>query len=175
MKRAVFIVLFAFSVSLNVAVGATVAWHLWRAQPSEAPRSLLDSSLNQDGVNETSNVLPLHRGMEMINIRKRIRDKKLEVLELIADNPGNLNAAEQKIDELGLLRGQLEKQALARISEVMVNLPRERRSAFLGFLQNRACMGHGMGRGMIHRMEPGMGRGHGMRRRAGPPRQDSAR
>ena len=179
MRRTVFIVLFAFSLSMNLAVGATVVWHLWHTKPSEAPLDLSISALNRDDVKQISDVLPRQRRIEMMKIRRKIQEKKLEVLELIARNPGNLNAAEQKIDELVQLRGQLEKQALTRISEVMVNLPPERRSAFLGFLRNRACMGHGMGYGMGRRMMrgmgPGMGRGHGMRRGACPPRQETAR
>ncbi len=162
MKRTIFIILLVVSLSMNVAVGGTVIWSIWRGpQTAVTLDTAKEVSLNKDDVQRISAAWPRDRITEMADTSQRIRDKKLEVLELIAKNPGNLKPAEEKIDELVQLKGQMEKKALARISEIMNTLPEERRTAFFGFLRDRACMGPGMGHGM---MGPG-GMGRGMMRR----------
>ena len=182
MKKTVFIVLFVFSVSMNMAVLATLGWHFWNSRNQQVQPSIPDATLNQDDVRRISNAWPRNRRAEMRQIRRQIRDKKLEVLELIAKNPGDLKAAEKEIDELVGLRAVMERKALTRISKIMESLPPEKRADFLRFLQTRACMRHGMGRGpgfglrMRHGMGPGMGRrmrhgmGPGMGRGMGPVR-----
>ncbi|MFH1117659.1 MAG: periplasmic heavy metal sensor [Pseudomonadota bacterium] len=174
MKRTILLVLLAASLSMNVAVGGTVLWNLLRGPQYAAKRDIpLETSLDRDDLQRISAAWPRGRRAEMMEIRRKIGDKKLEVLELISKNPGDLKAADEKIDELIQLRGQMERKALTRISEIMGSLPEEKRTAFLGFLRNRACMGHGMmGRGMRHgimrhgmgrgSMGPDMGRGRGM-------------
>lgn len=174
MKRTILLVLLAASLSMNVAVGGTVLWNLLRdRQPSARPDIPVETSLNRDDLQRISAAWPRGRRAEMMEIRRRIGDKKLEVLELISKNPGDLKTADEKIDELIQLRGQMERKALTRISEIMGSLPEEKRTAFLGFLRNRACMGPGMmGRGMRHGIMrsgigcesrgPDMGRGRGM-------------
>jgi hypothetical protein len=55
---------------------------------------------------------------------------------------------------LTALKAEIEKLAVARISNTLVELPPDKRQAFITFLKNRSCMGPGMamrGRG-------GMGR-----------------
>jgi uncharacterized membrane protein len=157
MKRTILIILLVVSLSMNVAVGGTVIWNLWRGpQTAVTPDTTEETSLNKDDVRQITAAWPRDRRAEMMEIRQRIQDKKLEVLEVITKNPGNLKTAEEKIDELVQLKGQMEKKALTRISEIMATLPQEKRTAFFGFLRNRACMGPGMGHGM---MRPGMGRG----------------
>ncbi len=174
MKRTILVVLLVVSLSMNVAVGATVIWNLLRdRQPVPQPDAPVETSLNKDDVQRISAAWPRDHRAEMMELRRQIRDKKLEILDLIAKNPGDLKAAEERIDQLIQLRGRMEKKALTRISEIMRSLPEEKRTAFFGFLRNRACMGpgmmgSGMGRGMMRR---GMGHGMmgpGMRRGLGP-------
>jgi len=164
MKRTILLILLVVSLSMNVAVAATVIWHLWSGpQPSVNLVAKEETPLNKDDVRQITAAMPRDGRAEMMELHGRIRDKKLEVLELITKNPGNLKAAEEKIDELAQLRGQMERKALTRISEIMGTLPQEKRTAFFGFLRSRACMGPGMGCGMMKRgMGPGMGRGRGM-------------
>lgn len=171
MRRTIFIILFVFSVSMNVAVVATVGWHYWNQGEQVVPTVAPETPLNKDAVKQISQVWPRHRRAEMRKTRGKIREKKLELLEFIANNPGDLKAAEKKVDELVSLRATMEKQAITRISKIMESLPPEKRAAFLQFLQTRACRGHRMGRGMRrgmrHGFGPGMGpgmMGHGMGR-----------
>ena len=91
----------------------------------------------------------------MVELRSRISEKRAEALDLLAANPGNFEAAETKIVDLVALTGQMERQAAARISKVMADLPDEKRQEFLAFLKARAAFGPGMGFGR------GMGHGRG--------------
>ncbi|MDQ7784070.1 MAG: hypothetical protein RDU20_14395 [Desulfomonilaceae bacterium] len=176
MNRTILWILLIVSLAVNGAVGATVIWNLWRAPHTAVTLDATeDPALDKSAVRDISAAWPRDRRTEMLEMRQRVRDKKLEVLELIAENPGNLSAAEERIDELVQLKGQLEKAALVRIGEIMSTLPPDKRNSFLEFLRHRTCMGPGMGQGMMRRgmgrgmgrgmMGPGMGRG----RDAGPP------
>ena len=91
----------------------------------------------------------------LMQTRRRIQEKKLEVLDLIAKNPGDINAADQGINELIALKGQMERDALARIGKIMADLPEEKRQEFLSFLKNRTCRGPGMGFGRGRRPDMG--------------------
>ena len=66
----------------------------------------------------------------VMDLKQKIIEKKLEVLELLAKNPGEPGVAEQNSEELTGLSGQMEGEA-ARISKVMAALPVEKRDAFL--------------------------------------------
>lgn len=151
MKNLVFKGLFAFSLLLNVAVAITLGWHAWYR--SGLPPTVNDQARNprSDDVHYMKNLWKGNGRADLMEARKKVQDKKLEVLDLIAKNPGNLEFADKNINELVMLRGNMERIALTRISKIMVDLPEDKRQEFLTFLKNRACgmpgMGHGRGRG----------------------------
>ncbi len=92
----------------------------------------------------------------------KIAEKNMEVLELIAKNPGNPRATDKAIEELVALRAEAERNAIAAVSKVLAELPEEKRDTFLAFMRDRACMGKGLG--------PGPGKGFYRMRRDWCPR-----
>lgn len=148
MKRVFFIGLLIFSLSLNVAVAVTVGWHMLRQRNSAQLTTLDGPRLTQKDVRQISEMLPQQRREWMMQARSQILEKKSQVLDQIARNPGNVQAVEPTIKELLDLKNDVERQALSRISHIMGSLPEEKRAAFLEFLKSRACGGGmGLGRG----------------------------
>lgn len=158
MRRIFFIGVFVFSLALNIAVAATLGWHIWRERSlAEAPVAQ-GPTLSQMDVRQISEMMPQQRRQWMMQARQQILEKKSEVLDQIARNPGNLQAVEPAVKELLDMRNDVERQALARISLIMGNLPEEKRAAFLAFLKSRACVGDGMGWGRGRHRGCGQGR-----------------
>ena len=152
MKKAVFIGLFIFSVAINLAVAATVGWHLWwqsRAFPDPGTNATGASALTREDFRTIRQMWPLEARTKMLETRNRITEKNLEVLDIIAKHPGDLSPADRQINELQVLKGQMDREAFARISKILATLPGEKREAFAFFVKSRACMrpGMGMGRG----------------------------
>jgi hypothetical protein len=68
---------------------------------------------------------------------------------------------DKALKDLLALRLEEERRSVERIRRMMAAMPPEKRGAFVAFLTDRTCMGHGMG------MRPGMQMRHGMGMRRG--------
>lgn len=147
MKRPLFTGILIFSLALNIAVAATVGWHLWQQRAVAQVPTVSGPALTQQDVRQIGDMMPQQRRQWMMQARRQVLDKKSQVLDQIARNPGDLKAVEPTIRELLDLKNTMERQALVRISLIMGNLPEEKRAAFLDFLKTRACGGGGMGWG----------------------------
>jgi len=161
MKRAFFVSLLIVSLAANLAVAATLAWHLWLNKGFGTATGAVSTELRPDQVRLIRNMWSAERRHMMMETRDKIFEKKAEILSAIANDPENFKALEPSVNDLLVLQGNVERQALERVSQVMATLPKEKRSDLLIFLQTRACMGRGAacGRGM----GPGMGMGPRMR------------
>ena len=159
MKRTVFIGLFIFSIVLNVAVAATLGWHIWNQGSFGGGPFIQNEPVAKADFHQIRQIMASQDRSALLETRQRVIEKNAELLDMIARNPGNLSAAESTIKELTGLREQMERQAIAKISIVMASLPEDKRQSLLGLLKNRACMGPGMG----------FGRGRGPHGRGGMP------
>ncbi|MBM3300783.1 MAG: periplasmic heavy metal sensor, partial [Deltaproteobacteria bacterium] len=130
MKRGLLVSIFVFSLATNLAVGGTLLWNWWRGQVTSTTEGQSTPSLTRDDLRVISAAWPSDTQATMRETRERVRQKMVEILELIARNPGDLAATQPKIDELIALRGQMERQALQRISSIMAQLPQESRTQF---------------------------------------------
>jgi hypothetical protein len=153
MKSLVFKGILIFSLALNAAVAFVVVRHVWSSRQLALDTQPIVSPAVVEGlpVQSTDPV-----GMrEFREKQRRLMDKKVEVLDIIAAHPGDLSPAQKSIDELLILRTQMERAALARISRIMASIPEDKRPEFLARLKNRACRGPGMmgpgGPGRKHR------------------------
>jgi hypothetical protein len=158
-KKVLITGIFVFSLALNAATLATLGWHLWAEKRSVAAAPTVDAPLAKKDLKDIYRLWPDSARMNMHGLKMQIRTKRAEVLDLIAANPGNLQAAEKSMHELAALRDQMERQALAALSEVLANLPSEKRDAFVAYLKSHKRMGAGMGPDM------GMGKGKHFRKR----------
>ncbi|AFM27711.1 hypothetical protein [Desulfomonile tiedjei] len=157
MKKTLFIGIFVFSLALNLAVAATLGWHIWKERSVTGATMIAlsdkpEAPVNPEDIRGIRRIMAQQDRTGLLEIRSKLAEKNLEVLELIAKNPQDLNSAEPKIKELVALKEQMERQALSRISRTMAVLPEEKRQVFLTVLKNRACL--------MPRMGMGMGKGH---------------
>jgi hypothetical protein len=160
MKKAILTGIFVFSLALNAAVAATVGWYYWKQSrwESEAGKAFAQATaLTGEDLRAIRQMWPPEARMKMMETRKKILDKNVEVLDTISRHPGDMAAAEKNINELLALRANMEREALGRMSTILANLPVEKREAFAQFVRTRCCMGRsmGMGRGMGMEMGPG--------------------
>jgi Spy/CpxP family protein refolding chaperone len=78
-------------------------------------------------------------------LRRKVLEKKMEIVDLIASNPEDLVSTNCKVNDLVLLEGQLQREILTTMSKMMASLPAERRHLFLKYLKQRSREGQGMG------------------------------
>lgn len=145
MKKAIWIGIFIFSLALNFAVAATLGRHLWLQHRSSTAGETGAALLTGDEVRQIRKLCMKHNGATMMEARNKILEKNFQLLDLIAKDPADTVAVEQSVNELIELKRGTEKQAIARIRDVMAALPPQKRQAFAGFLKNRSCMMSGMG------------------------------
>jgi len=147
MKRTVLTLVLIFSLALNVAVAATMAWHVWQERKAAPAQTAVVSPLTSADMTRLKRIWRDEIRAQMAESRERIRIKKMEILDLIAKTPGDMRPAENSIQELAALRGKMERDALERISKIAAELPEGKREAFISYVKDRACMGPGMGPG----------------------------
>jgi hypothetical protein len=145
MKRLLFIGLFVFSLALNLAVAATLGWHLWKDYRHQVFSGSAGPDVSHNDLKQIRAVWMKAGPERMMETRRKIMDKQLQLLDEIAKNPGKPEVADQTLNELTALKAQMEKQAITRISNTLAALPHDKREQFLTFLKTRACMGPGMG------------------------------
>lgn len=158
MKSLVWKGVFVFSIALNVAVASTVGYHLWRVHGwySEPGYNIPAQFFGTETKQALEKPEATFSRTELQEKRRRLQEKKKQVLDIIAAHPGDLEPAKAQIEELIRLQAQMETAALVRISKIMAELPSEKRQQFLVTLTNRACRGPGMkGRGFGHRAPNG--------------------
>ncbi len=146
MKKAILVTIFIFSLILNLAVAGTLGWHFFGSKHRAFDMPVTESRLTDEDFKFIGRCCMQNGAPKIVmDLRQKIVGKKLEVLELLAKNPGDPGVAAKTIEELTALSGQMEGEAAKRISKVMAALPVEKREAFLNFLKNRTAMGCGPG------------------------------
>ncbi len=145
MKNKLFFGLLIFSLALNLAVAGTVGWHIIAERNAVA---LSDTPTpSQEEMVQIRTALQKNLMGKLVGTRDQIVEKRIEILSLIAQNPGDLAAVEKSVNELNSLKSEIEKDAIAEISKTAAELPAQKRAVFLEMIKNRTCMGPGMGRG----------------------------
>lgn len=151
MKKIIVAGLLIFSLALNIAVAATLGWHFWLRDRFYPDLQRTESSFGVEDFSGTRKPGPASLRGKMMETRTKIMQKRAEIIDLIAKDPGNPHAADKALQELSALKGEQERQAVERISAVLASMPEEKRQAFLELLRSRTCMGPGMGMGMGRR------------------------
>jgi Spy/CpxP family protein refolding chaperone len=156
MRKTLLTIAFTFSVVLNVAVAGTLMWHWWAWDRGMTPQRSDSQALPSVDLRDMKMLVPSDWRAQMMENREKILEKRRDVLDLIAKDPGNPEAADKALDELGSLRAQQEKIAIRRMSKMMAAMPPEKRQAFVQLMKDRTCMGPGMGMGRGGCGGPGM-------------------
>ena len=152
MKKVFFVGLLIFSLLVNISVGVIIARH-WLQRPAKFAAELSKECpvISSDDIKKMSQIWSREAKLGIIETRHELNSKRAQVLDLIAQNPGDLGPAQGAIREMIDLRASLENQILEKVSKTMVTLPPEKREAFLEFLKHRTCRmmrpGRGFGKG----------------------------
>lgn len=144
MKRALFIGILVFSLLLNLTVAVVIGWHVWIDRRNATPPVAECPMLNESDFKQISQVWSKQARSGVHETRRLIRHKQSELIDQIAKTPGDLKPAENTIRELMTLREKMEREALGRLSNALVELPDEKRQALIVYVKNRSCMGPGM-------------------------------
>ncbi len=146
MKKYIFTGLLIFSIALNLAVAGTLLWHLW-PRPDYPFPGLLSSPtrLSSDDLAQIRRHVRDGSRSDFRAQRRRIREKRREILELLARAPHDRQKLAKATDELVDIRSEMERAAVNRLTRIAGDLPPSKRAAFLRFLWSRACRRGGMG------------------------------
>ena len=148
MKKAFFVGLLIFSLLANISVGVVIVRHWWwKPGDFEAQLTRECPVISSADMKKMSQIWSKTAKQGIIKTRRELNAKRAEVLDLIAQNPGDLKPAGNAIKEMIDLRASLENQILEKVSMTMATLPLEKRQAFLEFLKHRTCRLMGRGRG----------------------------
>ncbi|MFH0823687.1 MAG: hypothetical protein V2B18_13140 [Pseudomonadota bacterium] len=145
MSRKLLIGICAFSLALNVAVAATVGLHLISGHPGPFPSFKPDSSVEHEIMREVrSKWVSLPR--EVFREKRRlVLEKNAQVVDLVVDNADKPELADRAVEELIVLRGDLEREVLKRMVTILASLPEDKRKVFAERLKrSRACFDPGM-------------------------------
>ncbi len=146
MKKSFFFGLLIFSLALNLAVAATVVWRLLEGR-SAASSSTPQSSLNVQEMQEITKLFQKNVQTSILATRNRMMEKRVEILDTIAQKPGDFDAVAKSVDELNGLKAKVERDAILEITKTAAGLPPQKRLMFLDMLKTRTCMGPGRGCG----------------------------
>jgi hypothetical protein len=144
MKKTLLIGLCIFSFGLNIAVAATLGWHIWRDNTGDSG-TVKNLGFEGRQADQLRKLMANGTRGAIIESRKLILTKRLELFDQLLQDPNNTQALEQKLNEISHLRTTMEKAALNKITNVLSQLPDSEKPAFINSLKQRACQGRGMG------------------------------
>jgi Spy/CpxP family protein refolding chaperone len=160
MKRTSLVYLLTFSLALNGATAATLAFLWWKGQAQAAEISLaqkpvmnflrqeLSLTSEQTGrvIEQIDRTKP-----RFLKLRNLMDSNRSEMMRLISTTPVDVAAVESKVNEINRIQGELRLVAVGTVIKIVESLPPEARLKFEAYLQERGRICDGCG--------PGMGRG----------------
>ena len=91
MKRVLFLTIFIFSIVLNLAVAATLAWHFLGDRSAASDLPALESRLTPKDFRFIGQCCMQNGPPRLVmELRQKIVEKKSELLDVLAKSPGNL-------------------------------------------------------------------------------------
>lgn len=147
MKRTSLIYLLTFSLALNGAAAATLAFSWWTSQSQATEMSLAqkpvkkflreDLSLTRE---QTKPILEqINRSKpEFVKLSHQIDAKRSEIIHLISSVPVNVNGVKTKVGEITRIQSELRLVAVGALMKIAESLPPEARPKFAAYLEEQA-------------------------------------
>ncbi|MCL6584276.1 MAG: periplasmic heavy metal sensor [bacterium] len=147
MKKYALYLALIFSVAINVAVAATVAYHFWRLSRAENWRPSCDQKplgrfmrenlqLEAEDIVRFQSLLAQDRE-ELIALRKQVREQQQALFDLL-DKPNiNQTQIDQQIEKIATLQAKMQKIVINRIINLKSTLPEEKQQRLLRALRQR--------------------------------------
>ncbi len=157
-KKSLYIII-AFLALINLSVVTAVVKNKALAEEKKDEPMLEKVVSEQLGVNnaQAAEIASIRRSFsdDLTNRRILLRDKQLELLNLVRSENPDLDAVDNIINEIGMINTQLQKDAIRRmIQEKNLLLPRQRARYFQEF---RRKLSFGRGRRVGSRQRSGRG------------------
>ena len=133
MKRSLLVGALIFSVALNVTVAATLVWNLWLRDRFETGAVVPGIALTRSDVRRIATITRKNHWESMRRHREKVLRKNAEILDTLAADPNNVQAADKAVEELISLKGELEKQSIERLRRIMNSLPEEKKKALAAY------------------------------------------
>lgn len=158
MRRTSLIYLLTFSLALNGASAATLAFSWWKNQAQAREISLAQkpvmSFLREDLslTDEQSNRVVERIGnskAQFVRLKSLMDSNRSEMMRLISTPPVSMAAVEAKVNEINRIQGELRLVAVGTVIKIVESLPPQARNKFGAYLQERGriCNGCGPGTG----------------------------
>jgi Spy/CpxP family protein refolding chaperone len=156
MKRTSLIYLLTFSLALNGATAATLAFLWWNGQAQATEISLaqkpVTNFLRQDlslTAEQTSQVIEQidRTKPQFLKLRNLMDLKRSEMMRLISTTPVCEAAVESKVNDINRIQGELRHLAVGTVIRLVESLPREAKIKFGAYLQERGRICDGCGPG----------------------------
>jgi len=159
-------ILFAISLTLNLAIAGAIAWHWWNGPDralDRAPVMQAANALHLQG-DQREKFLQFRQTVRQSfeTMRQSVRPLRRELLSQLAKPQPDFDAIDRLIDQLGDQQGTAQKAMVRAFAEFHASLTPEQRQEFRKHLRERAG-----GRLLDAIVNPGGPRGE----RQGPPRQ----
>jgi len=160
MKKTSLVYLLTFSLALNGATAATLAFSWWKAQARAegilVAQKPIKAFLREDlglTTEQTNRIIDQidRTKPEFLALRKLMDSSRSEMMGLISTTPVSLAAVGSKVNEINRIQGELRQVAVGTVIKIVEALPTEAREKFGAYLQQRGRICDGFG--------PGPGRG----------------
>ncbi len=135
-------ILFAISLTLNLAIAGAVLWHLWKAPDRFADRAPVMQAargLHLDGAQrEKFDLFRKTVRQSFEDMRKDVRPLRRELLSQMAKPQPDFDAIDKLIDQIGDEQGTAQKAMVRAFADFHASLTPEQRHEFRKRLRERA-------------------------------------
>jgi Spy/CpxP family protein refolding chaperone len=160
MRRTSLIYLLTFSLALNGAAAATMAFSWWNGQARADEISLAQKPMmnflreDLNLTHEQSNRVVEHvdtSKAQFVRLKNLMDSNRSEMMHLISTTPISMAAVEVKVNEINRIQSELRLFAVGTVIGIVESLPAQARLKFGAYLQGRGriCDGCAQGRGPL--------------------------
>ena len=135
-------ILFAVSLTLNLAIAGAFGWHLWHGSEAlldRAPVMQAANSLRLEGVQRQKLDQFRQTARHAIELRRQnVRPMRRELLDQLSKPSPDFDAVDRMIDQIGDEQGKVQKTMVRAFAEFHASLTPDQRQEFRKRLRERA-------------------------------------
>ncbi len=135
-------ILFAISLTLNLAIAGAIGWHMWRGEDrmvDRAPVMRAANSLKLDAQQREKFMQFRQTSRQSLDVmRQTVRPLRRELLGQLGKPQPDFDAIDQKIDAIGGEEAKVQKAMVRAFADFYASLNPEQRQEFRKHLRERA-------------------------------------
>jgi Spy/CpxP family protein refolding chaperone len=159
MKRRLLILCLTFSVAINIGVLGSVGYRWLKISGEEkphqegehSPMSFLSKELSLSQ-SQTREMESLRKALEpkMEEIREELRDKRVQLVNLLIEAEADLEKINTRLNEIESLQTELQKLVINHLLQEKKILSPEQQKKYFSIISNRLCPeGRHQGEGLL--------------------------